>query len=723
MSENFYQKLSEQRQLSGQGEDSPELKKCIEETVEKLIKNKSNFNKPGMLLGKVQSGKTRAYLGIIALAFDNNYDIAIILQKGTKALLKQTFRRIKEDYKKLVQSDMVQVFDIMNFPDNLTGWELQQKIVIVAKKQTDNLDRVMKALSDTYPNLKDKKILIVDDEADFASLCFRRNSQEDKIEQGKISSQIDELRNKVADSDYLEVTATPYSLYLQPDENEEQNELFIPKRPAFTTLVPTFKEYIGGDYYFLESENENSPAHFVFNEISTDERNALEKEDRRSFRIEDVLSSSKIKMLRSAILNFIVGACIRRIQQEKMGVQPQKYSFIIHTERRTSSHDWQINIVEKLESELVRILQMDVSYLDKFISAAHNNLSKSINTNNGPIVPDISEIKEAVYRALKEGQLSVVKVNCKKEVEELLDEESGQLKLRAPLNIFVGGQILDRGVTIENLIGFYYGRNPKKFQQDTVLQHSRMYGKRDKDDLKVTRFYTTLDVYQVMKKIHEFDSELRKVLEEKGNIEQQGVYFIRKDDSNKLIPCSPNKILMSNITTLKPRKRLLPVGFQTGFKTHIKPYIEEIDRIISDLKITEEKPYFINLEDAQKIIDLISKTLEFEKGYEWDSKAFLGSMEYLSLNDINQKQRRKILLLVSKDRNLSRIKSDGGFSDAPDTKTEVSIAEENAIDTPMLMLFRENGAEPEWRGSPFWWPVLYVPKNVKTVIFASEIME
>jgi len=41
--------------------------------------------------------------------------------------------------------------------------------------------------------------------------------------------------------------------------------------------------------------------------------------------------------------------------------------------------------------------------------------------------------------------------------------------------MFIGGQILDRGITIGNLIGFYYGRNPNRFQQDTVLQHSRMY--------------------------------------------------------------------------------------------------------------------------------------------------------------------------------------------------------------------------------------------------------
>jgi hypothetical protein len=55
----------------------------------------------------------------------------------------------------------------------------------------------------------------------------------------------------------------------------------------------------------------------------------------------------------------------------------------------------------------------------------------------------------------------------------LLDERA-ELKLRTPFNIFVGGNILDGGITISNLIAFYYGRNPRTMQADTVLQHSRM---------------------------------------------------------------------------------------------------------------------------------------------------------------------------------------------------------------------------------------------------------
>jgi len=72
-------------------------------------------------------------------------------------------------------------------------------------------------------------------------------------------------------------------------------------------------------------------------------------------------------------------------------------------------------------------------------------------------------------------------------------------------HIFVGGNILDRGITIPNLIAFYYGRNPRTMQADTVLQHSRMYGNRDRRDLAVTRFFTSRDVYDRLYTINSFE--------------------------------------------------------------------------------------------------------------------------------------------------------------------------------------------------------------------------
>ncbi len=75
-----------------------------------------------------------------------------------------------------------------------------------------------------------------------------------------------------------------------------------------------------------------------------------------------------------------------------------------------------------------------------------------------------------------------------------------------------------------------------------------------------------------MRRIQDSDSALRESIL-KGD---QEVIFIQKDDKGRVIPCSPNKILLSTTTTLRPFKRLLPVGFQTGYKTNINPIIERL---------------------------------------------------------------------------------------------------------------------------------------------------
>ena len=78
---------------------------------------------------------------------------------------------------------------------------------------------------------------------------------------------------KLKCSDFLQVTATPYSLYLQPEDLKIEDSIrtFKPVKPAFTELVPVPNAYIGGDYYFEESEDKNSVASHIYEPISTDE--------------------------------------------------------------------------------------------------------------------------------------------------------------------------------------------------------------------------------------------------------------------------------------------------------------------------------------------------------------------------------------------------------------------------------------------------------------------
>jgi hypothetical protein len=711
--------------------DSDDLKSCIFETVEKLLVNNTDVHRPGMLLGKIQSGKTRAFIGVIALAFDNGYDIAIILTKGTKVLARQTYERLRKDFYEFYQEDKVEICDVMHLPQNYTGYELRKKLIIVVKKETNNMRRIITALVETYPDLSQRKLLIVDDEADYASIGFHMNRDEGVIEINKIAEQINDLRGKIASYDFLQVTATPYSLYLQPDEliNEQRDRIFKPLRPAFTVLLPIYEGYIDGEYYFGESQDEGSSAFYIYQSAPRDELDVLRgnrrlgRANRRSFKLEEVLESPRIQILRKALINFIVGACVRRIQQEKQGEIVKKYSFIVHTESSRASHAWQEEIIIKIK-ELLRqsvLNNQSQKLLNNLIRESYSDISRSVKLIKG-FLPSLEEVAEKVRWVLKEDCLMITKVNSERESEDLLDE-GGQLRLRAPLNIFIGGQILDRGLTIENLIGFYYGRRPQR-QQDTVLQHSRMYGNRSKEDLAVTRFYTAPEIYDVMKRIYKFDVALREAFE-KG-AQEAGVAFIHTDDFNRVVPCSPNKILLSTTTTLKPFERLLPIGFQTNYKTNIKNFLEAVDKTIEGLLHSTKKgePFLIKIDIAKPIIDNIAGMFS-EYGLPWDVKAFKASMEYLSENTDEPTMKGKVWCLVRTDRNASRLKRDGSYYDAPDTaQTEGVIAKQTAIDIPMVMFFRQNGLKEQgWMGSPFWWPVLVPPKNTKTVIYSSNLID
>ena len=115
MTSEFYKRLSVERERSGQPHTA-EYDACVREAVDELVKRETTSSHSGMLLGKIQSGKTRAFLGIIALAFDKGFDVAVVLTKGTKTLGNQTVSRIARDFRPFREDNALQVFDILKIP-------------------------------------------------------------------------------------------------------------------------------------------------------------------------------------------------------------------------------------------------------------------------------------------------------------------------------------------------------------------------------------------------------------------------------------------------------------------------------------------------------------------------------------------------------------------------------------------------------------------------------
>lgn len=703
-------------QLASNRSDPPDLRDKVEEVVAQLQKEATSTKRPGILLGRVQSGKTRAFLGVVARAFDRGYDIAVILTKGTKSLAEQTLSRVKEDFRDFIAADQVNVFDILAVPD-LTPYELSRKLIFVVKKEDDNLRRLLKLFQEQYPDLRKKSVLIIDDEADLASVSFRKASGFSVA--GVISQQIDQLRDSVSNSAFLQVTATPYALYLQPEDEIVINgsSFFKPKRPAFTVMLPTHSKYAGGDEYFEKSTEPDSPAFYFYREVPLAERDALKKEDRRRLQIDRVLTERNVAILRDAVITFLVGGAIRRLQQRAAGQWPRKYSFLFHTEQSRSSHEWQEKVAMAIRDSLVDQARADSPLFNELIRAAYIDLQRSIELE-GVSLPKLEEVKKAVVESLDTGQLMITKVNSDNDVKKLLDD-NGQLKLRTPFNMFIGGQILDRGITIADLIGFYYGRNPNRFQQDTVLQHSRMYGARSTADLAVTRFYAPQHVYQIMKRIHEFDAALREAFT--SGAHDSGVYFIQKDSSNRLVPCSPNKLLFSDVVSIRPGRRLILSGFQTVYKTNGAKNLEALDKRIEKLRKSSQEPVLIDVAGAVELLKLAYENLEFDDSTDDDREAHIAALEHLSRTCKKTGLKDKVWLLAAKDRDVARYREEGRFSNAPDTKQQKDLARTKAADAPVLMLLRQNGDEARgWRGLPFWWPVIVTPRSAVTAVFATD---
>ena len=100
-------------------------------------------------------------------------------------------------------------------------------------------------------------------------------------------------------------------------------------------------------------------------------------------------------------------------------------------------------------------------------------------------------------------------------------------------------------------------------------------------------------------------------------------------------------------------------------------------------------------------------------------------MEYISRSNQRADERGKVYLLARRDREAARIRNSGRFFDAPDaSNVEGRIARNTAVHSPMLILFRQKGEKDKgWRDCPFWWPVLYMPQRMGTVVFASDVYD
>jgi hypothetical protein len=669
--------------------------------------------------------------------FDKGIDIAIVLTKGTKALAQQTKTRMEDEFSAFASRStlglpVIEVSDILNRRNGFTHRELNNKNIIICKKEKNNMS-ILNGIAHIN-GFDQKKILIVDDEADFASRNY--TNANGMTDLAAIANAIDSLVASLPYCYYLQVTATPYSLYLQPDGclNLSSGGTAMPFKPRFTCLLPIYPEYVGGEQYFHDSQNPNSMYSHLYRDVSEKCREAISKIDRRY--INNVATSPSLTELREAIMGYFMATAIRRIQENNR--VDYLSSCIVHVEIAKEKHEWEGQLIITLTEEWEKAIRANNGVLpqtmDAMIDVLYDDYVDSITKgrNNGELpsttmIPPKADVRVEIASLFLNKDYRIEVINSDQDVPALLDKD-GQLKLTHAVNIFVGGQILDRGITIANLLCFFYGRNPRKLQQDTVLQHSRMYGNRSKLDMAVTRFYTTFRLYTLVAEINELDEQLRQWLikySTTANFDpSMAVVF---SDNAGLKPCAGGKIAMSDCVALRAGRRMVHAGFQTDCQTKIKPVIDSIDATITSLPNYGNKDsdgiFEVNVDIVIDLLKMVRSTYIYNRavdnnnGLDWNVQEMIGAIQYATTNTNG-----KMWMMHRTNRNMSRIRQNGGFIDAPDDgRTDLTPARAKAVSQPIIMFFKENGKQADgWRDAPFYWPVLVLQQNLRTAFYTSS---
>jgi hypothetical protein len=235
-----------------------------------------------------------------------------------------------------------------------------------------------------------------------------------------------------------------------------------------------------------------------------------------------------------------------------------------------------------------------------------------------------------------------------------------------------------------------------------------------------------------MRRMHEADSALRERIQAGFAGSDNTVTMFELDEHNQIVACSPTKILASNITTLRPRGRVLPSGFEVDVKTRLRPLTESIDTRLRELVGTlpaageHPDPTEISLADACELLQRIEPAfVGFAPGYEdtWNLLEHQAILRHLSDATANPANRGQVLLMLRTGRNVSRKPGPGSnaeFNEPDSTRNDITPARAAATALPVLMLIRQEGLADGWTGAPFWWPVIYLPESMRPTLFAKS---
>ncbi|GHF88137.1 Z1 domain-containing protein [Thalassotalea marina] len=512
---------------------SLEVIKETEKTIDEILdcsgdpQKEGKWNRRGLVMGNVQSGKTQNYLGLLNKAIDAGYKVIIVLGGHLNELRTQTQERLdegvigKESKKRYESGQPIGVGkyraehlrasfltttegDFKKSVANSFGIHfsiVDGAIIFVIKKWASVLNNLSEWIAEKHDldveagQKLDHQLLLIDDEADYASI----NTKHEKGDITAINNNIRKLLALFNRSTYIGYTATPFAnIFIDPDEEHVDigDDLFP---EDFMIRIPTPDSYVGQKHFF--QSNDDSKADPVV--IIDDNEVLLPAKSNKETPV-GVLPES----LKEAIRCYLITVAVRSLR----GTPKAHSTMLINMTHLTL-----------LQNKIAEVVD---EYMDEIRSAADFAMGYSMElaVKKSRVISDIkdsfykfyeiNESFEEIFNHLKRaiGKTKVFAVHGKS--GESLDYSA--YKANGLSAIVIGGHKLSRGLTLEGLTISYFTRNSKTY--DTLMQMCRWFGYRPgyKDLCKLFITEESFEWYEfISNAIDELYLELERMSEQK----------------------------------------------------------------------------------------------------------------------------------------------------------------------------------------------------------------
>ena len=532
------------RYLAEQKHFAPEVISQLDDLTDRILDKLFNpqrddviINKKGLVVGQVQSGKTANYTGLICKAADAGFNLIIILAGIHNNLRSQTQTRIDEgflgfDTQNTRAYDMNRTIrigvglipgfdnaiansyttstergDFTKQAANTAGFNFNnpQPIILAIKKNVSVLKRLYSWLKSqsTHDIIANKSLLLIDDEADNASINTSRDG-DDPTAINKNICKIIKLFNRSA---YVGYTATPFANIFIPLDKDD----LFPK--DFIINLPAPDNYIGPEKVFGTSANPDGnedllPIVFPVTDSDTFVPAGHKRDDPKPT-IDDIPES-----LKTAIKCFIITCAIRIAR----GQENKHNSMLIHVSRFQA---WQ-NHLKIIIDRLFKYYKSEIEANDPTIMEEFRQIFEEDTPNyrsycsitreimNSPVLSRVdnrmrlhtwNEIKPLLYRAVQKIEVKSINGTSGDSLTYYENEKNGISV------IAIGGDKLSRGLTLEGLSVSYFLRASKMY--DTLMQMGRWFGYRP-GYVDLCRLFTSNELNEWYRHITLASDELRE---------------------------------------------------------------------------------------------------------------------------------------------------------------------------------------------------------------------